>query len=92
MSYDFTRDAVIIEGTPTLSKINETIAKPTETRPDKKYYIILSITTTMALIGLVCWGLTFWYGIGMWGENIPVAWAFDITNFVFWIGIGHAAH
>ena len=29
-------------------------------------------------------------GVGVWGENQPVAWAWDITNFVFWIGIGHA--
>ena len=29
-------------------------------------------------------------GIGIWGINIPVAWAWDITNFVWWIGIGHA--
>ncbi len=29
-------------------------------------------------------------GIGIWGENVPVAWAFDIINFVWWIGIGHA--
>src|SRR5216684_2873850 len=29
-------------------------------------------------------------GIGMWGNNIPVAWAFGIINFVWWIGIGHA--
>jgi len=29
-------------------------------------------------------------GIGIWGENSSVSWAFDITNFVFWIGIGHA--
>ena len=29
-------------------------------------------------------------GVGVWGENIPVGWAFDITNFVFWVGIGHA--
>jgi molybdopterin-containing oxidoreductase family membrane subunit len=29
-------------------------------------------------------------GIGIWGNNHPVAWAFDITNFVWWIGIGHA--
>ena len=29
-------------------------------------------------------------GVGVWGENVPVAWAWDITNFVFWIGIGHA--
>ncbi|HEV8551638.1 MAG TPA: NrfD/PsrC family molybdoenzyme membrane anchor subunit [Polyangiaceae bacterium] len=29
-------------------------------------------------------------GIGVWGNNIPAAWAFAIVNFVFWIGIGHA--
>jgi Ni/Fe-hydrogenase subunit HybB-like protein len=29
-------------------------------------------------------------GIGIWGNNIPVAWAFEIVNFVWWIGIGHA--
>src|SRR5438067_3216764 len=29
-------------------------------------------------------------GIGAWGNNVPVGWAFDITNFVWWIGIGHA--
>src|SRR5439155_18983522 len=29
-------------------------------------------------------------GIGIWGNTIPVGWAFDIINFVWWIGIGHA--
>jgi molybdopterin-containing oxidoreductase family membrane subunit len=29
-------------------------------------------------------------GIGAWGNNIPVGWAYGITNFVWWIGIGHA--
>jgi len=29
-------------------------------------------------------------GIGIWGNNIPVAWAFDITNYVWWIAIGMA--
>ncbi|HEY7181494.1 MAG TPA: NrfD/PsrC family molybdoenzyme membrane anchor subunit [Blastocatellia bacterium] len=29
-------------------------------------------------------------GVGIWGNSIPVAWAFDIINFVWWIGIGHA--
>ena len=30
------------------------------------------------------------HGVGVWGLNVPVGWAFDITNFVWWIGIGHA--
>src|SRR5208282_2794224 len=29
-------------------------------------------------------------GVGIWGINIPIGWAFAITNFVWWIGIGHA--
>src|SRR5581483_3859402 len=32
----------------------------------------------------------FYRGVGIWGINIPVAWGFAITNFVWWIGIGHA--
>jgi Ni/Fe-hydrogenase subunit HybB-like protein len=35
-------------------------------------------------------GYLFLKGIGIWGNNIPVGWAFDIINFVWWIGIGHA--
>src|SRR5690606_9408652 len=37
-----------------------------------------------------CVSLTVVRGIGVWGNNIPVAWAFGIINFVWWIGIGHA--
>jgi Ni/Fe-hydrogenase subunit HybB-like protein len=29
-------------------------------------------------------------GVGIWGINHPVGWGFDIINFVWWIGIGHA--
>ena len=34
--------------------------------------------------------ITVRHGIGTWGNNMPVGWAFGIVNFVFWIGIGHA--
>lgn len=40
------------------------------------------------LLMSITWLLT--KGVGIWGLNIPVGWAFDITNFVWWIGIGHA--
>ena len=41
-------------------------------------------------LGIYTMALTIATGIGQWGLNKPVGWAFDITNFVFWIGIGHA--
>ncbi|MCX7880399.1 MAG: polysulfide reductase NrfD [Ignavibacteria bacterium] len=70
--------------------MNDAIARPLETKPTWKYYLALGISTSMLLFGVVCWGYTFYYGIGMWGNNQPIGWAFDIVNFVFWIGIGHA--
>ena len=86
----YTEEIPVIEGTPSLKELDDLIAKPTTTNPDRKYYIALSISLSMLSFGVIGILLTFYYGIGMWGNNIPVAWAFDITNFVFWVGIGHA--
>src|SRR5260221_1482914 len=46
--------------------------------------------SAIALFGLTCIGYQISNGVGVWGENKTVGWAWDITNFVFWIGIGHA--
>ena len=52
----------------------------------------LALASAAATAGLLLISLTWLVikGIGIWGNNIPVGWAFDITNFVWWIGIGHA--
>jgi Ni/Fe-hydrogenase subunit HybB-like protein len=42
----------------------------------------------LVLGGVICYLL--YEGVGIWGIDIPVAWAFAITSFVWWIGIGHA--
>lgn len=44
----------------------------------------------IAFAGLLAIGYQISNGVGVWGENHPNGWAWDITNFVFWIGIGHA--
>ncbi|KAB2925830.1 MAG: hydrogenase [Bacteroidetes bacterium] len=44
----------------------------------------------MLMIGAVSLGWLLWKGVGVWGINQPVAWGFDVVNFVFWVGIGHA--
>jgi molybdopterin-containing oxidoreductase family membrane subunit len=71
-------------------EIDEVIIRPTELKPSKKWFAAFTITSMALLLGAFCLGMTFYYGIGMWGNNNTVGWAFDITNFVFWIGIGHA--
>ncbi|MCI0450301.1 MAG: polysulfide reductase NrfD [Chlorobi bacterium] len=80
----------LLEGKSSFKEIDDVIAKPVESKPTIKWWIAIGISSTALLIGAVCLGLTFWYGIGLWGNNQPVGWAFDIINFVFWIGIGHA--
>ena len=46
----------------------------------------------LSLLGMLVIAIswTLYKGIGVWGNNIPVGWAFGIINFVWWIGIGHA--
>ncbi|MBK6539442.1 MAG: polysulfide reductase NrfD [Ignavibacteria bacterium] len=92
MSFDstYTRELPLVEAKKSFKEIDEVIALPTETKPTKGWWIAFLISSTALLIGAFCLSLTFYYGIGMWGNNNPVGWAFDIINFVFWIGIGHA--
>jgi len=55
-----------------------------------KYKIAVSLSAALVLAGASAFGYQLYNGIGVWGINSPVFWAFDITNFVFWIGISHA--
>jgi molybdopterin-containing oxidoreductase family membrane subunit len=58
--------------------------------PIRFFWPLLAVTGAGSLMLLTLLLYTAVTGIGVWGNNIPVAWAFGITNFVFWIGIGHA--
>ncbi|MEO7092741.1 MAG: NrfD/PsrC family molybdoenzyme membrane anchor subunit [Polyangiales bacterium] len=56
-----------------------------------RWYLPLLVITGLGAAGLMALVLyTAITGIGVWGNNIPVAWGFGIINFVWWIGIGHA--
>lgn len=55
-----------------------------------RWWILIGITGAGTLWMLICIAYLFRTGVGVWGNNIPVAWAFAITSFVWWIGIGHA--
>jgi len=90
VNVDYSRELPTIEGRLSLAEIERLVATPLESKPDKKFYIALSITGTFLLIGAICLAISFYYGTGMWGNNQPVGWAFPIVNFVFWVGIGHA--
>lgn len=80
----------LVDGHPSLHEITEDIAYPLEARPGKGWWICFgfAFAALLNLGGMITWLIA--KGIGIWGENNSVGWAFDITNFVFWIGIGHA--
>ncbi|WP_290663968.1 NrfD/PsrC family molybdoenzyme membrane anchor subunit [Ignavibacterium sp.] len=90
MHIDYSQEAPVVAGRLTLSQIEELVARPLDTKPDRKYFIALSISGSLLLLGAICLGISFYYGIGLWGNNQPVGWAVPIVNFVFWVGIGHA--
>jgi len=73
------------------SKISDQVAGINLKHPRPKFWFIgftIAFTLFLVLCGAVSYLL--YRGVGIWGINIPVAWGFAITNFVWWIGIGHA--
>ena len=70
--------------------ISEDIAHPIEGCASRAWWIAFGITLLVTLWGIWAIWVTLRDGIGAWGLNKSVGWAWDITNFVWWIGIGHA--
>lgn len=87
---DLVYEPSVVEGKPTLKEVDASIIKPMNEVPNKKFFIAIGFTTTLLMIGAAALGYSFYRGIGVWGNNNPVGWAFPIVNFVFWVGIGHA--
>lgn len=84
------REPLILGDDVTYHKITEDIAKPIEGKANKWWYLVFGIAVTAFLWGFACFCYFVGTGIGAWGANKTVMWAWDITNFVWWIGIGHA--
>jgi Ni/Fe-hydrogenase subunit HybB-like protein len=80
----------VINGPVSLGGLDDQVLAPVFVKPPPIWFISLAITSAIMLLGFSLVGYTIATGIGAWGNNIPVAWAFDIINFVFWVGIGHA--
>jgi Ni/Fe-hydrogenase subunit HybB-like protein len=84
------RRAPLVVGGETFASVTEMVARPIESKTPFNWYLCLLFSLgLLSLLGISV-AYLFWEGIGIWGNNNPVAWAWDITNFVFWVGIGHA--
>ena len=84
------REPLIGPSVKSYTQITDELVRPTEGVPPLSWWILFSIMGMGTLFFLFCLGWTIWFGIGTWGLNKTVNWAWDITNFVWWIGIGHA--
>jgi molybdopterin-containing oxidoreductase family membrane subunit len=74
----------------TMGWISDYISSIVEGKTPTWWYISMAITVPLTLGCLALLAYLISTGVGVWGNNHPVGWAWDITNFVFWIGIGHA--
>ncbi|MFI5396928.1 MAG: NrfD/PsrC family molybdoenzyme membrane anchor subunit [Candidatus Binatia bacterium] len=87
---DALRSPTLFEGHVTLGGLDDQVLAFPARKPPAAWYVALLFTGTLMTLGFSLIGYSFYMGIGVWGNNRPVFWAFDIINFVFWVGIGHA--
>src|SRR5882672_3277748 len=84
-------DAPVIQPGYTSGSVTEKISAIVLTRPASNGWFLgfgLAFMLTMMLLFAI--GYLFLKGIGIWGNTVPIGWGFEIINFVWWIGIGHA--
>ena len=80
----------LVENNRSMAWLTDLIAGVPERKTPLWWFIAIGITGSIAAFGVFCIFYLLFTGVGVWGNNIPIGWAFGITNFVFWIGIGHA--
>jgi molybdopterin-containing oxidoreductase family membrane subunit len=80
----------VLVGAPSDAELTLALTRSVWQPPRKAWLALLGLSGLGALGLFALIAYTFSEGVGLWGNNIPVAWAFAIINFVWWIGIGHA--
>lgn len=90
-AYNQRQQDLLLEPGHTLATVTDKISSIVLTRGTTKGWAA-GFAVSFLLLMLFNVAVTYLLvkGVGIWGINIPVAWAFAITNFVWWIGIGHA--
>ena len=87
--YSILREPLVL-GNKTIADVTNDIAHPLEKKSSKLWWMGFISSLIVFSIGLVAITHQMSTGLGTWGLNNTIGWAFDITTFVFWIGIGHA--
>lgn len=80
----------LVTGGKTVHDITNDICGRVEEKPAKSWMLAMALSLSLLAIGGYYVYRLLWHGIGEWGLNKTVGWAWDITNFVWWVGIGHA--
>ncbi len=80
----------LISGPQTDRTLTDSILHPVWRDPGRGWWMMLGVTSMFLGVLVLCITYLLMTGVGVWGNNSPVYWAFDIINFVWWVGIGHA--
>jgi Ni/Fe-hydrogenase subunit HybB-like protein len=83
-------DSPLLKANQTDEGLTATLFSYVWNRPTQGWKQLLAVGLSgVGLLGFCLFWLLY-NGVGVWGNNQPVGWGFDIINFVWWIGIGHA--
>jgi Ni/Fe-hydrogenase subunit HybB-like protein len=80
----------LVTGGKKYEDVTQDICKQVEGAPSTAWKIAFTFSVIIFIYGGYCLWTTWYDGIGMWGLNKTIGWSWDITNFVWWVGIGHA--
>ncbi|HMU24786.1 MAG TPA: polysulfide reductase NrfD [Ferruginibacter sp.] len=90
LKYESQTREPLVDGDKDYHQVTEDIIGPIEAKPSILWYIGFYISVALLIFGIYSVYRDVAYGIGQWNLNKTIGWGWDITNFVWWVGIGHA--
>ena len=90
LRYESQVRAPLVDGNKDYHQVTEDIIRPIEAAPSRSWWIGFIVSVACLTFGIISVTYQVIYGVGQWNLNRTIGWGWDITNFVWWVGIGHA--
>ena len=90
LRYESQVRAPLVDGTKDYHQVTEDICRPVEAKASRLWWTGFLISVALLIFGVISVYMDVTYGTGQWNLGKTIGWGWDITNFVWWVGIGHA--
>lgn len=87
LSYESSQREPLVTGAKSYTQVTDDICRVMDRRPSRAWYVAIGLASLLLLWGCYAVYHLIVYGIGTWNLGKTIGWGWDITNYIWWIGV-----